>query len=36
MKRVITLKQLEYAVKKQEIKEAENKIRKLIILGTDK
>ena len=32
MKRIITLKQLEDAVKKQEIKEAESKIRKMIIL----
>ena len=36
MKRVITMKQLEYAVKKQEQKEAENKIQKLIILEREK
>ena len=36
MKRIITLKQLEDAVKKQEKKEEQSKIHKLIILGREK
>ena len=36
MKRVITLKQLEYAVKKQEQKEEQSKIGKLIIFEREK
>ena len=36
MKRIITLKQLENDVKKQEKKEEQNKIHKLIILRTEK
>ena len=36
MKRIITLKQLEDAVKKKEKKEEQSKIHKLIILGREK